>query len=733
MKSYIQCKLYCTSIISANSRLTQFAKNGDIKMARKVFDEMRDRNIASWNSMISGYFQNGQPQEARNVFERMPEKNIITWNGMITGYMAHGMIEDAQKAFESMHERNVVSWTSMVRGYLHHGMVKDAEALFWVMPEKNVISWTVMMGGLIQDHRIDEARALFDKMPEKDVVMWTNLIMGYSQEGRIAEARDLFDEMPYRNVISWTTMISGYAQNGMVDIARKLFEVMPWRNEVTWTAMLTGYTQCGRTEEAVELLRRMPERSLIACNAMLVGYAQNGKLLDAQRLFSGMRVKDDASWAAMIDGYAKWGLVREAMNAFEEAPEKTPTLWGAMIKGNGRNGLELEALNLFMQMQKYGIMPTHSTVITALTVCASLALLDKGKQIHSYVMKLGFHLDVFVASCLITMYFKCGNLCNAHDIFMRSHERDVVMWNAMITGYAQHGLGHEALKFFYSLCETQKDIAPDAVTFVGVLTACSYTGRVAEGWRVLESMSRDFSIEPKTEHYACMVDLLGRAGYLNEAMDLIRSMPCEPDAVVWGALLGGCRTHANMDLAEVAAKKLLMLEPTNSGPYVLLSNLYASGERWGEVEELRKTMRERNVRKAVGCSWIEVEKRVHVFMGGDVKHTEHDMIMGVLERLSGALREAGYKADGRYVLHDVDDEEKEQSLGMHSEKMAVAFGIARVPSGVPIRVMKNLRVCGDCHDAIKLISRISERKIILRDANRFHHFKNGSCSCGDYW
>lgn len=231
-----------------------------------------------------------------------------------------------------------------------------------------------------------------------------------------------------------------------------------------------------------------------------------------------------------------------------------------------------------------------------------------------------------------------------------------------------------------------------------------------------------------------MVDLLGRSGHVNEAMDLITGMPMEADAVVWGSLMGACRTHMNLEVAEIAAKKLVILEPRNAGPYILLSNIYASKGRWEDVQQLRSTMKVRKVNKSPGCSWVEVKKKMHMFTGGTAwNHPEHRQIVELLDKLRGKLREAGYVPDCTFVLHDVDEEQKVHSLGYHSEKLAVAFGLLKFPKGVPIRVMKNLRVCGDCHVAIKLIAKLTDREIILRDATRFHHFTNGLCSCGDFW
>ncbi|KAL3518923.1 hypothetical protein ACH5RR_021512 [Cinchona calisaya] len=692
---------YATLTFSANSKIAEYARLGQIDNARRVFDQMPHKGIASWNSIISGYFRNKQPNEAQRLFDQMPDRNLVSWNGLISGYIKNRMVNEARKVFDEMPERNVVSWTAMVRGYTEEGLVSEAETIFRQMPEKNVVSWTVMLGALLQQGRIEEARKLYDMMPVKDVVARTSMIGGLCQEGQLDEAREIFDSMPHRNVISWTSMISGYAQNEKVDLARKLFEVMPDKNEVSWTAMVTAYIQDGRIEEAMELFDAMPVKSVVACNAMILGLGRNGEVTRARRIFDSMRDKDDATWSAIIKIYE-------------------------------RKGFELEALDMFRYMQREGVSLNFPSLITVLSVCASLASVDHGRQIHAQLLRSNLNDDVYVSSVLITMYVKCGELIKAKQVFDRFSPKDVVMWNSIITGYAQHGLADEALQAFHEMCSL--GIAADSVTLICVLSACSYTGKVKEGKEIFEAMKSTYLVEPGTEHYACMVDLLGRAGHLGEAMDMINNMPVEADAVVWGSFMGACRNHMNLDLAEEAAKKLLQLEPQNAGPYVLLSNIFASKGKWGDVAKLRKNMRLRKVSRSPGCSWIEVEKKVHMFTGGEhTPHPEHQLIVKKLEILGALLREAGYVPDGSFVLHDLEEEEKARSLGHHSEKLAIAYGLLKLPGGMPIRVMKNLRVCGDCHAAIKLISEVTGRLIILRDANRFHHFKDGVCSCGDYW
>ncbi|KAH7834089.1 hypothetical protein Vadar_012643 [Vaccinium darrowii] len=578
----IRCRTYCSSVpTSANSQIAFFSRLGQIENARKVFDQIPQKNIISWNSIIAGYFQNNQPTEARRLFDLMPERNTVSWNGLISGYVKNRMVKEARKVFDTMPVRDVVSWTAMVRGYVEEGWISVAESLFWKMPEKNVISWMVMLGGLIRDRRIDEAR-------------------------------ELFDEMPCRNVDSWTTMVSGYVQNQRVDIARKLFEVMPEKNEVTWTAMLMGYTQCGRIVEASELFDAMPTKSVIACNAMILGLGQNGEVFNARKVFDQMREKDDRTWSAMIKVYE-------------------------------RKGFELEALDLFALMQRRGFQSNFPSLISILSVCASLRSLDHGRQVHAQMLRSQFDSDVHVSSALITMYIKCGDLVKAKWVFDGFSPKDIIMWNSIVTGYAQHGLGEEALQVFHEMCSS--GIATDDITFVGVLSACSRTGKVKEGLEIFESMKDKYLVDPSLEHYACMVDLLGQAGQLKQAMDFIEKMPFEPDCTIWGSILGACRMHKNLDLAEVAVKKLLQLG-VGHGQYTLLPNISApSRGRWAGSMKVSKSLR---------CSWIEVEKKVHMFTGGEIMpHPQNPMIVRMLEKLDGLLREAGYSPDGSFEFHDV--------------------------------------------------------------------------------
>ncbi|KAK3151454.1 hypothetical protein QOZ80_3AG0246060 [Eleusine coracana subsp. coracana] len=577
------------AVVDANARIARLARAGNMEGARAAFEAMPLRTTASYNILLVGYFRNHLPDAALRVFHRMPSRDLGSYNALISGLSLrrHTLLDAAAALASIPYPPSVVSFTSLLRGYVRHGLLADAIRLFQQMPERNHISYTVMLGGFLDAGRVDEARKLFDEMPAKDVVAWTAMLSGYCQAGRIAEARVLFDEMPKRNVVSWTTMVSGYAQNGKVHLARKLFEVMPERNDVSWTAILFGYIQADRVEDAEELFNAMPEHPVAACNAMIVGFGQRGMVDAAKAVFERMRERDDGTWSAIIKAYEQ-------------------------------NEFLMEALSTFCQMLRNGIRPNNPSVISILTVCAALAVLDYGREVHAAMLRCSFDMDIYAVSALITMYIKCGNLDKAK-----------------------------------------------------------------------------------------------------------RSSTCLSTKMLM---------HKNAEIAEVAANKLLELEPGNAGPYVLLSHIYTCAGRWEDASEMRRFISSRQLNKSPGCSWIEHDKKVHLFTSGDVDaHPEHAIIIKMLEKLDGLLMESGYSADGSFVLHDVDEEQKSHSLRYHSERQAVAYGLLKVPEGMPIRVMKNLRVCGDCHSAIKLIAKITSREIILRDANRFHHFKDGFCSCREYW
>jgi pentatricopeptide repeat protein len=405
--------------------------------------------------------------------------------------------------------------------------------------------------------------------------------------------------------------------------------------------------------------------------------------------------------------------------------------WTAMILGHVKCGEGQKALELFRQMQQEGVRPDPVTFVGVLNACASLVALEEGRCVHQQIVEYGWDSDVFVVNSLVDMYAKCGSIEDAWRVFNRMPSQDVVTWNAILGGCAMHGHGKEALKHFERMCE--EGVQPDDITFICLLSACSHAGLVDEGVRCFALMSTVYGISTKLEHYTCMVDLLSRAGHLQEAENMVMAMPCKPQVAALMALLGACRIHRNMEMAERVAKQILEMEPENATGYVLLSNIYAGAGNRHLCENVEWQRKEKGAKKEPGCSWIEVNNEVHMFVVEDRDHPQMIEIHAELQRLSGLMHDAGYVPCTEFVLDDVEEEEKLFHLCHHSEKLAIAFGLINTAPGTPLRIRKNLRICKDCHTSTKFISKIVGRAIMVRDANRFHHFEDGVCSCMDYW
>ncbi|WOK99263.1 hypothetical protein Cni_G07975 [Canna indica] len=718
-------------IVRWNKTLTAHMRHGRVDAAAALFRRMPRRTTVSWNAMLSGYLSNGCFSLALRLFDAIPEPDLVSFNTMIHGYVRNRDLAAARRLFDQMPAKDTVTWNTMISAYAQSGLVEEAREIFDRTPEKNDISWNGVLAAYVQNGRLEAARRFFDSNSEWETVSWNAMIAGYVQRRRLAEAQQLFDRMPEKDIISWNTLISGYAQNGDMAVARRLFDVSPSRDVFSWTAMVSGYAQNGMLEEARKVFDEMPERNSVSWNAMIAGYVQSQKMDQAKELFDLMPCTNVNSWNTMITGYAQSGMIDQAKWIFDTMPQRDSVSWSAMIAGFSQGGFSEEALQLFIEMGRSGEKINRSSFTCVLSTCADIAMLECGKQLHARLLKAGYGMGCFVGNALLAMYCKCGTIAKAYKAFEEMIEKDVVSWNTMIVGYARHGYGKEALELFDKM--RMKDTKPDDVTMVGVLSACSHAGLVDIGINYFYTMHQIFGITAKPEHYTCMIDLLGRAGRLDDAQDLMRDMPFEPDATMWGALLGASRIHRNTELGEKAAKRIFEMEPDNAGMYVLLSNLYATSGKWSNVNKMRTMMRERGVKKTPGFSWIEANNKVHTFSVGDMMHPEKEKIYAFLEELDMKMKKEGFISATEMVLHDVEEEEKEHMLKYHSEKLAVAFGILNVPAGRPIRVIKNLRVCEDCHNAFKFISTIENRLIILRDSNRFHHFSGGSCSCGDYW
>lgn len=590
------------------------------KLSIQRKDVTVDGNVARYNWVITDLSKNGRIMEARRLFDEMRDPDVITWTALISGYIKCGMIEEARRLFDRVDaKKNVVTWTAMVGGYIRSKKMLEAERLFNEMPNKNVVSWNTMIDGYAQNGRIDSAMHLFATMPERNVVSWNTVMSMLAQCGRIEEAQRLFDRMPERDVISWTAMIAGLSKNGRIDEARLLFDRMPERNVVSWNAIITGYAQNLRLDEALELFERMPERDLPSWNTMITGLIQNGDLRRARTLFNQMPKKNVISWTTMISGYVQEGENEEALKIFSR------------------------------MLSTDGAKPNQGTFVSVLGACSNLAGLGEGQQVHQIISKTVYQDSTVVVSALINMYSKCGELGTARKMFDDgvTSQRDLVSWNGIIAAYAHHGYGKEAISLFK---EMQKyGFKPDDVTYVALLSACSHTGLVEEGLKYFDELVKDRSIQVREDHYACLVDLCGRAGRLKEAFHFIDQLETRPSACVWGALLAGCNVHANVKIGKLVAKKLLEVEPGNAGTYLLLSNIYASTGKWREAARVRLKMKDEGLKKQPGCSWIEVGNRFHVFVVRDKSHSQSELIYSILHDLHSKMKKALYKPNNDFI------------------------------------------------------------------------------------
>eukprot|EP01018_Ginkgo_biloba_P001634 Gb_19896 [translate_table: standard] len=612
-----------------NTLMNMYSKCGTLADARKVFDQMPERNVFSWTIMIGAYARHEPPdEEALTLFHQMQrtgiQPNQFTFASVLP---ACGNLEDLadfhKEIIRSGFDSDVFVGNALVDMYGKYGSIENARHVFDKIPQRDLVSWNTMIGVYAQNGYVNDATELFQKAPVLDVISWNTMIAGYAQNGFVDEALKCFQKMPKRNVVSWTAMIAGYAENGHDEETLKLFREMQLAgvkpNLITFASVLRACASLGDLERGIdiheEIIRSGFHSDVIVESALVDMYAKCGRIEKARSLFDKMHQRTAVSWTAMIAGYSQNGHVDEALKLFQKMPERDVVSWTTMIAGYAQNGHGEESLKLFLQMKLAGVKPDSKTFASVLPACATLAALEQGMEIHEEIIRGGFQRDVTVANALVDMYAKCGSIDNARDVFDKIHQRTVVSWNAIISGYAMHGCGKEALKLFEQM--QQSGIKPDHVTLVGILSACCHAGLVNEGWQYFNCMSQYYHITPAMEHYGCMVALLGRAGCLDEALDFINKMPIKPDANVWGSLLGACRIHNNIKLGEHVANHLFELDPKNDIPYVILSNMYAAASKWDASEKVWKMMKDRRIKKKPGCSWIEINKQMHAFLVGD--------------------------------------------------------------------------------------------------------------------
>ncbi|KAK8954529.1 Pentatricopeptide repeat-containing protein [Platanthera zijinensis] len=745
-----------------NNLLNLYCKCGDMNYAQKLFDEMPNRDIVSWNALVYGYFQLGCTDKAIHVFKEARNtqikldrfayagvlgicsrtgnlssgkavhgllvvgglrNHVFLTNSLMDMYSKCGQIDEVRCVFDNSDHLDDVSWNSLLSAHVRIGLLFETVKIFASM---HLLGWRINRFAVGSLYKCCSCSNEF-------------LEFGRTVHGSVIKVGLNYD------VFVGSSMIDMYAKNGILEEAIKVFKAIPNPSVVVFNAMIAGFCRSdveSHSEFAGESLvlysemqraRMMPSKftfssMLRACN--LTDSFELGKQIHAQVYKYNLRY-DEFIGSALIDMYSNSGSIEDGLSCFYSMPKQDIVTWTSMISGCVQNDHFEKAMSLFDNLLAYGTKPDEFTLSSVMGACANLASSRSGEQIHSYMSKAGLDRYTICGNSQIFMYARSGDIEAASQTFHEMANHDVVSWSAMISSHAQHGCAKDALSLFGEMENFR--VAPNHITFLGILTACSHGGLVDEGFRYFESMKRDYGLVPNMKHCACVVDLFGRSGCLDKAEKFILDSGFQEDPVLWRALLSSCRIHHDTKRGAHVAERIMELEPNASATYVILYNMYLDSDRRSMALRTRELMKERGVKKEPGLSWIEMGGSVHSFVAGDKSHPRSQEIYAALEEMILRIKRVGYDRSATLESDDLDFELSISLLNCHSEKLAVALGILSLPRVAPIRVMKNLRVCVDCHTTMKLFSTVEEREIVLRDPIRFHRFRNGLCSCGDYW
>ncbi|XP_018433247.2 pentatricopeptide repeat-containing protein At2g33680 [Raphanus sativus] len=666
----------CTS--HANVLVNLYAKCGHLPKAHSIFSAIINKDVVSWNSLITGYSQHGGHSSSRTVMQLFREMraqdvlpNAYTLAGIFKAESSVGSCTVGRQAHALVVKMSsfgdIYVDTSMLGMYCKAGLVEDGLKVFAFMPERNTYTWSTMVSGFATRGRVEEAIKVFglflrekDEESDSDYVFTAVLsslaATEYVDLGRQIHCATVKNGLLVFVAVS-NALVTMYSKCESLTEACKMFDSSDDRNAITWSAMVTGYSQNGESVEAVMLFSRMFSAGIKPSEYTIVGvlnacsdicYVEEGKQLHSFLLKLGFENHLFAT-TALVDMYAKAGCLEDARKGFNCLQERDVALWTSIISGYVKNSDNEEALILYCGMKAEGIIPNEPTMASVLKACSSLATLELGKQVHGHTIKHGFSLEVPIGSALSTMYSKCGSLEDGSLVFQRTPNKDVVSWNAMISGLSHNGHGDEALELFEEMLAVGTE--PDDVTFVNVISACSHKGFVERGWSYFNKMSDQFGIVTKVDHYACMVDLLSRAGQLKEAKEFIESASIDHGICLWRILLSACKNHGSCELGVYAGEKLMALGSRESSTYVQLASIYTALGRMRDVERVWGLMRANGVSKDVGCSWISVEKQWHNFVVGDTMHPRVEEIKDLVGLVSRPMMEEGFTTvlDSSYV------------------------------------------------------------------------------------
>lgn len=571
------CNFTLPNLLNLSSQL------GFTDYAFRVFRNCRSPNIVTFNTVIKLCSKEKDPVDTLRVYDQMKAFGIAP-NGFTFTLLL--------RCFEES------SFKGLKYGEIVHGDVVKLGYCSSIFVQNNLLNFYAKC-----DREVDSSCRMFDEMPERDVVSWNTMITFYMARGEVELALRLFDSMTEKNIVTWNSVVSRLSKVGNMELACSVFQRMPKRNEVSWNSMISGYVRLG-------------------------------DIKSAQRVFDDMPEKTVGSWTAMVTGYTTIGDLALARNIFDQMPVKNVVSWNAMIAGYVHNHMFDQAFHMFSQMLMDGkCNPDETTLVSILSACSHLGSLEHGKWVDSYIRRNNFGgLSIPLGNALMDMFAKCGDIGNAKSVFHNMPKRCIITWTTMVSGLAVNGECREALNLFDAMCS--EGVKPDDVVFIAVLSACTHGGFVEDGKRIFSQMVHKFGLEPRIEHYGCMVDLLGRAGKLEEAVGFVESMHLEPNAVIWATLLASCKIHGSENLLESVTRRIIKQEPSNPSYLTLISNMSASVGRWRDALTYRVTMRQQGVVKVPGCSSIQIGNKVHEFLARDTRHEEKKDIYKILYSLN---------------------------------------------------------------------------------------------------
>ncbi|XP_050227564.1 pentatricopeptide repeat-containing protein At3g02330, mitochondrial [Mercurialis annua] len=672
---------FVNDVITGSALLDMYAKCNSLDDSLWVFGEIPVKNWVCWSAMIAGCVQNEEHIEGLELFNEMQKggigvsqsiyasvfrscaglsamklgaqlhghalklafgSDIVVGTATLDMYAKCGSMEDAQRVFNSLPKHSLQCYNAMIVGCVRNEQGFNALQLFWILLNSGLGFNEISLSGAISacasikgNLEGRQLHSLAVKSTLTSNICVANAILDmYGKCGALVEADCMFDEMERRDAVSWNAIIAAHEQNGNEEETLAFFASM-LRSRIEPDEFTYG-----------SVLKACSSGQTLNC----------GMEIHNRIIKSGMGM-DSFVGGALIDMYSKCGMIEEAKKIHDRIEQQTMVSWNAIISGFSLLKQSEDAHSFFSEMLEMGIKPDNFTYAIVLDTCANLATVGLGKQIHGQIIKQQLHSDVYITSTLVDMYSKCGNMQDSRLVFDKASNKDFVTWNAMICGYAQHGLGEEAIKTFENM--QLENVKPNHATFISVLRVCAHMGLVEKGLHYLDTMVTEYGLEPQLEHYSCIVDIIGRSGRVSEALKVIKDMPFEADAIIWRTLLSICKIHGNVEIAETATDAILQLEPHDSSAWILLSNVYADAGMWGKVSEMRKMMKYKKLKKEPGCSWIEVKDEMHAFLVGNKTHPKCEEIYEIIGLLIDEMKWVGYKPETNFFI-DEESEEYDQ-------------------------------------------------------------------------